>query len=132
MELKTSYAFGKTVDISFADAERRVREELVKEGFGVLTKIDVREKFAEKLRKEFRNYIILGACNPQLAYEVLGREIDLGALLPCNVVVYTRDDGKTAVTVMDPVAALSLTGNPEIAELAGKVAAKLKKVVDAL
>jgi uncharacterized protein (DUF302 family) len=67
MELKTTYAFGKTVDMSYAEAEKRVREELLKEGFGVLTEIDVRKKFAEKLQKEFRNYIILGACNPHLA-----------------------------------------------------------------
>jgi uncharacterized protein (DUF302 family) len=132
MELKTSYAFGKTVDMSYADAEQRVREELAKEGFGVLTEIDVRKKFAEKLQKEFRNYIILGACNPHLAYEALGREVNLGTLLPCNVVVYTRDDGKTAVMVMDPVAALSMIGNPEITELAEKVAGKMNKVIAAL
>jgi uncharacterized protein (DUF302 family) len=132
MELKTAYAFGKTVDLPYAEAEKKVREELLKEGFGVLTEIDVRKKFAEKLRKEFRNYIILGACNPHLAYEALGREIDLGTLLPCNVVVYTRDDGKTAVMMMDPVAALGMIGNPEMSELAKTVAAKLHKVLAAL
>jgi uncharacterized protein (DUF302 family) len=132
MELKTAYAFGKTVDLPYAEAEKKVREELLKEGFGVLTEIDVQKKFAEKLHKEFRNYIILGACNPHLAYEALGREIDLGTLLPCNVVVYTRDDGKTAVMIMDPVAALGMIGNPEMSELAKTVAAKLHKVLSAL
>lgn len=132
MELKTTYAFGKTVDLPYNEAEKKVREELLKEGFGILTEIDVKKKFAEKLQKEFRNYIILGACNPSLAYEALGREIDLGTLLPCNVVVYTRDDGKTAVMIMDPVAALGMVGNPEMTELAKEVAAKLKRVLAVL
>jgi uncharacterized protein (DUF302 family) len=132
MELKTAYAFGKTVDMTYADAEKRVREELAKEGFGVLTEIDVSKTFAQKLQKEFRDYIILGACNPHLAYEALGREANLGALLPCNVVVYTRDDGKTAVIVMDPVAVLSMIGNPAITEVAKQVAEKLRRVLAAL
>ncbi len=132
MELKTPYAFGKTVEMPYAEAEKRVREELAKEGFGVLTEIDVRKKFAEKLQKEFRDYIILGACNPRLAYEALGREVNLGTLLPCNVVVYVRDDGKTAVMVMDPVAALSMIGNTEITEIAKQVSYKMQRVLAAL
>lgn len=132
MNLKTPYAFGKTVDMTHAEAERKVREELAKEGFGVLTEIDVRKKFAEKLQKEFREYIILGACNPPLAFEALSREIDLGTLLPCNVVVYARDDGKTAVMAMDPVAALSVIGNPEMVAFAKKVSEKLGRVLAAL
>jgi uncharacterized protein (DUF302 family) len=132
MELKTPYAFGKIVDMPYIDAEKRVREELAKEGFGVLTEIDVRKKFAEKLQKEFRDYIILGACNPPLAYEALSREISLGTLLPCNVVVYTQDDGKTAVMAMDPVAALSMIGNPEMVEFAKKVTEKMERVIAAL
>jgi len=132
MDLKTPYAFGKTVDLSYAEAERKVREELAKEGFGVLTEIDVKKKFTEKLQKEFRNYIILGACNPPLAFEALSREVNLGTLLPCNVVIYTRDDGKTAVMVMDPVAALSMIGNPEMVEFAKKVAEKMQRVLAAL
>jgi uncharacterized protein (DUF302 family) len=132
MELKTAYAFGKTVDLPYADTEKKVREELLKEGFGILTEIDVKKKFAEKLLKDFRNYIILGACNPNLAYEALGREIDLGTLLPCNVVVYTRDDGKTAVMIMDPVAALGLVGNSEMTGMAETVAEKLRRVLSAL
>jgi uncharacterized protein (DUF302 family) len=132
MELQTRYSFGKTVEMSFPETETRVREELLKEGFGVLTEIDVRKKFAEKLQREFRDYIILGACNPLLAYEALGREVNLGTLLPCNVVIYTRDDGKTAVMVMDPVAALSMIGNPEITEIAKQVAEKMQRVLAAL
>lgn len=132
MDLKTPYAFGRTVDMTYAEAEQKVREELAKEGFGVLTEIDVKKKFAEKLQKDFRDYIILGACNPPLAYEALNREVDLGTLLPCNVVVYVRDDGKTAVMVMDPVAALSMIGNPEMVEFAKKVAEKMERVMAAL
>jgi len=132
MDLKKPYAFGKTVELSFADAQRKVREELAKEGFGVLTEIDVKQKFAEKLQKDFRDYIILGACNPALAYQALGREVDLGTLLPCNVVVYTRDDGKTAVMAMDPVATLSVIGNPQMDEIAATVAEKLQRVLAAL
>jgi len=132
MDLKKPYAFGKTLDLPYAETERKVREELAKEGFGILTEIDVKKKFSEKLQKDFRDYIILGACNPPLAYVALSRETDLGTLLPCNVVVYTRDDGKTTVMVMDPVAALSMIGNPEMAEFAKVVAAKLERVLAAL
>jgi uncharacterized protein (DUF302 family) len=132
MELKTPYAFGKTVEMPYAVAEKRVREELAKEGFGVLTEIDVRKKFAEKLQKEFREYIILGACNPHLAYEALGQEIDLGMLLPCNVVVYSRDDGKTVVMIMDPVATLGMVGNPDMTKIAKQVAEKLRRVIAGL
>jgi len=132
MELKTPYAFGKTVDIPYAETVQAVREELAKEGFGVLTEIDIRKKFTEKLQKEFRDYVILGACNPSMAYEALGRELNLGTLLPCNVVVYARDDGKTAIMVMDPVAALSMIGNPEITEVAEQVSEKMQRVLSVL
>lgn len=132
MELKTPYSFGKSVDMTQAETERKVREELAKEGFGVLTEIDVKKKFADKLQKDFRDYLILGACNPPLAYEALSREVDLGTLLPCNVVIYTRDDGKTAVMIMDPVAALSLIGNAEITEIAKKVSEKMQRVLAAV
>lgn len=132
MDLKTPYAFGKIVDMTFAEAELKVREELAKEGFGVLTEIDIKKKIAEKLHKEFRNYIILGACNPSLAYEALNHEINLGILLPCNVVIYTRDDGKTAVMIMDPVAALSMIDNREIVGFSEKVTEKLERVLVSL
>ncbi len=132
MELTTPYAFGKTVALSYGEAERKVREELQKEGFGVLTEIDVKEKFREKLGREFRDYIILGACNPALAWEAFGRELDIGTLLPCNVCVYTGNDGQTVVMVMDPVAALSVVGNPELTELAWTVRGKIERVLAAL
>jgi len=132
MELNKPYAFGRTVDVPYAEAELRVRAELQKEGFGVLTEIDVRQKFQEKLGKEFRNYVILGACNPAMAYEAFGRELNIGTLLPCNVTVYDGDDGRTVVMVMDPVAALSMVGNPEMAEMAKIVKEKMERVLAAL
>ncbi|WP_298439438.1 DUF302 domain-containing protein [Geobacter sp.] len=132
MELTTSYAFGKTVAMDYAAAVARVREELAKEGFGIMTEIDVKGKFREKLGREFRDYVILGACNPAMAWEAFQRELGIGTLLPCNVCVYTGDDGATAVLVMDPVAALGLIGNPELTELAGVVRQKLERVLAAL
>lgn len=132
MNLKKTYAFGKAVQTPFAETEARVREELLKEGFGILTEIDVANKFKEKLGKDFRKYLILGACNPALAWEAFGRELDIGTLLPCNVVVYEGDDAKSVVMVMDPVAALSLIGNPEIEELALLVKQKMERVLSAL
>ncbi len=129
MEICIPYAFGKTVAAPFEATEKRVREELLKEGFGILSEIDVAGKFKEKLGKDFRKYVILGACNPALAWEALGRELNIGTLLPCNVVVYEADDGGTAVMIMDPVAALSLIGNPEVARLAGMVKEKLERVL---
>jgi uncharacterized protein (DUF302 family) len=132
MDMSTPYAFGKTVALPFALTEQRVREELQKEGFGVLTEIDVAAKFREKLGKEFRPYVILGACNPALAWEALSRELNIGTLLPCNVVVYAAGGSSTAVMVMDPVAALGLIGNPEITGLAGMVREKLERVLAAM
>jgi uncharacterized protein (DUF302 family) len=132
MDLTTPYAFGKTVDLPCAEAQLKVREELAKEGFGVLTEIDLSKKFAEKLQKEFRDYIILGACNPSLAYEAIEDEINLGALLPCNVIIYTRNDGKTAVMFMDPIARFSAIGNPEMEAFGITVTEKLERVLDAI
>lgn len=132
MEITTAYAFGKTIELSYAEVETKVRAELQKEGFGVLTEIDVKHKFMEKLGKEFRDYIILGACNPAMAYEAFGAEINIGTLLPCNVCVYTDDGGKTVVMVMDPVAALGLIGNPDLTAVAVTVKEKLVKVLNAI
>jgi uncharacterized protein (DUF302 family) len=132
MDLTTPYAFGKTVDISCAEVQRKVREALANEGFGVLAEIDLSQKFSEKLQKEFRDYIILGACNPSLAYEALQNEINVGVLLPCNVIIYTRNDGKTAVMFMDPIARFSSIGNPEIEAFGISVTEKLERVLDAI
>jgi uncharacterized protein (DUF302 family) len=132
MEFQTAYAFGKKVDASFKDVEQKVRVELAKEGFGVLTEINVKDKFKEKLGRDFRDYIVLGACNPALAWDAFALEINIGTLIPCNVVVYGDDNGKTVVMVMDPVAALGIVDNAKLGEVAAQVRARMERVLDAL
>jgi len=132
MELKTAYAFGKEIDAPFGDVEQKVRAELAKEGFGVLSEINVQEKFKEKLGRDFRQYVILGACNPALAWEAFGKELNIGTLLPCNVVVYRDDNDKTVVMAMDPVAALGVIGNDGLTEIAAQVRVRMERVLAAV
>jgi uncharacterized protein (DUF302 family) len=132
MELQTAYAFGKKIDAPFRETGQKVRAELAREGFGILTEIDVQDTFMKKLGRDFREYVILGACNPALAWEAFGKELHIGTLLPCNVVVYRDDDDKTVVMVMDPVAALGVIGNAELTEIAAQVRAKMERVLAAL
>lgn len=133
MERTLKYGFGKTVDLPYEQAVERTRAALAAQGFGVLTEIDVRETLKKKLDVEFRPYVILGACNPPLAHRALSAELDIGLLLPCNVIVYQGDDSNASVVeVMDPVAALALTGRSDIAELATEVRGRLEKMLAAL
>lgn len=132
MELQTAYAFGKQIDAPFAEVEQKVRAELAKEGFGILTEFNVKNKFKEKLDRDFRDYVILGACNPPLAWEAFAKEINIGTLLPCNVVVYRDDEEKTVVMVMDPVATLGVIGNDGLNDIAGQVRARMERVLAAL
>ncbi|HSJ10786.1 MAG TPA: DUF302 domain-containing protein [Longimicrobiales bacterium] len=128
-----AYGFGATVALPYEQAVARVREELGKEGFGVLTEIDVAATLKKKIDVDFRPYIILGACNPPLAHRALSAELEIGLLLPCNVVVYAGDsEGESVVTVMDPKAALALTGNAEVEPLAADVKQRLERVVAAV
>lgn len=127
----SQYAFGKTVNASFDDAVKRVTEELAKEGFGVLTEIDVAATLKKKLGKDMPPYRILGACNPQFAHRAIEAEPQIGALLPCNVVVRV-DAGKTIVEAMDPNAVLQLVQRDDIAAIAGEVRARLQRVIDRL
>ncbi len=129
MEVQTAYAFGKQIDAPFGEIEQKVRTELAKEGFGILTEINVQDTFKKKLGKDFREYVILGACNPALAWEAFGKELNIGTLLPCNVVVYRDDDDKTVVMIMDPVAALGVIGNAELTEIAAQVRVKMERVL---
>lgn len=130
MELQTSYGFGKRVRLPYEQAVERTREALASEGFGVLTEINVRETLKKKLDVDFRPYIILGACNPPLAHQALSNELDIGLLLPCNVVVYAGDDeGTSVVQVMDPEAALALAGNTAITRVAREVKSRLERVL---
>ena len=128
----SKYAFGKTVTLSFDDACRRVTEELAKEGFGVLTEIDVAATMKKKLDKDMPPYKILGACNPGFANKAITAEPSIGALLPCNVVVRQDAAGKTFVEFMDPNAVMDLVGRPEVHEIATDVRARLTKVMNAV
>lgn len=132
MPLATPYAFGMTLALPFAEAVVRVQEELVKEGFGIISEIDMKQKFRDKLHKEFRNYIILGVCNPGLAYQAFGIDLNIGTMLPCNVAIYSISDARTVVMAMDPVAALSLVGNEQLKELAETVKQSMHRVLAAL
>jgi len=126
------YYYSTTVDAGFDEAVERVTEELKKEGFGILTEIDVKETLKKKLDVDFRPYRILGACNPPFAYEALQAEPNIGAMLPCNVIVQQLEDGKVEVAAVDPIASMSAVENPALASVAEKVQAKLKKVIDSL
>lgn len=125
------YNYKQQVSMSYVQAIARVTEELKKEGFGVLTQIDVKQTLKAKLDVEFDDYIILGACNPQLAYQALSAERDIGVLLPCNVIVYSQQ-GKTFVSAILPTVQLGKVGNPELEPVADQVEAKLKRVIDAV
>lgn len=129
---RKDYSFKKVVNVSYEDAVKKVTEELKKEGFGVLTEIDVKATLKKKLDVNFRKYIILGACNPQLAHKALSAEKDIGLLLPCNVIVYEDDDGRTVVSAMDPIAALSIAEAKGLKPIAETAASKLRNVVNNL
>jgi uncharacterized protein (DUF302 family) len=133
METTTGYGFATTLPLDHASAVARTREALAAEGFGVLTEIDVRATLAAKLGVEFRPYVILGACNPGFAHRALEAEREIGLLLPCNVVVQEgAAAGTSEVSVLDPVAALSLAGNDAVAPLAEEVRTRLRRVLVAL
>jgi uncharacterized protein (DUF302 family) len=127
-----SYGFGKQVDLEFDEAIKKVTNELQKEGFGVLSDIDVAGKMKEKLGKDMPRYRILGACNPALAYQAINAVEDIGLLLPCNVLVREDNAGKVHVDFMDPSSVLSLVDNPGIEPLAAEVREKLRRTFDTL
>ena len=129
--VQSRYAIRTTLPLPFDEAVREVTERLREEGFGVLTEIDVRRTMKEKLGAEFREYVILGACNPHLAHQAFAAELEIGILLPCNVIVY-RDDRGSAVAVMDPIAALEITGNDRLRPIAEEARARLERVLERL
>src|SRR5512132_595827 len=133
IEQTTRYGLGTIVPLEYGPAVERTKEALAAEGFGVLTEIDVAGTLKKKLDVDFRPYVILGACNPPLAYKALTAERDIVLLLPCNVVVYADDTpGRSVVAAMDPVEALQLTGNEEIRPIAEDVKARLTRVLEAI
>jgi uncharacterized protein (DUF302 family) len=127
-----SYHFSKTVDVPFDQAVTRATEALKKEGFGVLTDIDVSATMKAKLGEAFRPYRILGACNPQLAHRALQAEDKIGTMLPCNVIVQEHPGGGVEVSAVDPVASMQAIGNPALAEIAQEVQTRLKRVIESL
>ena len=127
-----SYYFSKTLDLPFDDAIVRVTEELKKEGFGVLTDIDVRATMKKKLDLDFRNYRILGACNPPFAHQALLAEDKIGTMLPCNVIVQELEPGVVEVAAIDPVASMAAVDNPQLGAVGMEVRARLQRVVASL
>ena len=127
--MNTLYGFGKAVSYSFEKAMEQVTNELKKEGFGILTEIDVAATLKSKLNKEIPPYRILGACNPQLADRAIQADPSIGLLLPCNVLVRQDDTGKVYVEFMDPDAVLELVKKPEIKPLAKEVKSRLQRVL---
>ena len=125
------YGISIKLGISYEQAVAAATEALKSEGFGVLTEIDVRETLKKKLDMDFRKYVILGACNPPLAHKALSAELEIGLLLPCNVIVYEEGDG-AVVAAIDPIAAMGVVGNKELEGVAEQVNAKLKRVIHSL
>ncbi len=127
----SSYGFSVETQLDVDAADHEVRQLLKEEGFGVLTEIDVRKTMKAKLDAEFREYRILGACNPPLARRALEAEPSIGLLLPCNVVVEAREGGGSIVSFLDPLAALTLAGNPALRDVAAEASARLRRVATA-
>ncbi len=125
------YGYGRLLNLTFTAAVQRAKESLKSEGFGVLCESDIKEKLKEKLGVDFVNYVILGACNPPLAHGALQQEMNIGLLLPCNVVVYDKGSA-VFVAAVDAARMLSVVGNPALAETADQVNQKLQRVIDNL
>jgi len=130
MEEIKGYAFTRILNTSYEDAISKVTDALKEEGFGVLTEIDVKATLKKKLGVDFRKYVILGVCNPPYAYRTLQTDLDVGLLLPCNVIVYETDDQKAYISAINPVSALQVIKNRELGKIAEEVSEKLKRVVD--
>ncbi len=127
-----SYYISKKVNYSFDEAIARIFEELKKEGFGVLTEIDVKETLKKKLDVDFRKYKIFGACNPPLAYKALSKEENIGVLLPCNVIVQENEYGDVQISTINPMETMKAVGNKELEEVANEVSNKLKNIIERL
>jgi len=126
-----AYALRKRLDLPYAQAVAQVTAALKEQGFGVLTKIDVQATLKQKLDADFRQYVILGACNPVLAHQALTTELDVGLLLPCNVIVY-EDNGGSVVSIGDPVAILGVANNADLEAIAQEARTRLQQALDSL
>ncbi len=127
-----SYYFNTVLECSFDDAIERVTDELKREGFGILSEIDVQAALKKKLNVDFKKYKILGACNPPYAYQALQVEEKIGTMLPCNVIVLEKEDGRIEVAAIDPIASMQAIANPQLQDTADQVQAKLKKIIESL
>ncbi len=130
MVTETAYGMSRWLRFPYEEALKRVKDALKEEGFGVLTEIDVRETLRQKLQTDFRKYDIIGAWNPHLAHRALQAEMQVGLLLPCNVIVYEDDEGGSTVAAFDPEAAMGLAGNPALAEITQEAKARLKRAIE--
>jgi uncharacterized protein (DUF302 family) len=130
MEKVKEYAFTTILNTSYEDAVSKITDALKEEGFGVLTEIDVKATLKKKLGLDFRKYVILGACNPPYAHQTLQADLDVGLLLPCNVIVYETDDQKAYISAINPVSALEVIKNEALRKIAKEVSEKLKRVVN--
>ncbi|MDF1525267.1 MAG: DUF302 domain-containing protein [bacterium] len=130
--IEERYYFKTTVDMPYDQAVEKVRKALAGEGFGVLTEIDVKATLKKKLDVDFKPYVILGACNPPLAYKTLQAEEQIGLMLPCNVVVQEGADGESIVAALNPLVAMESVGNPDLEPTAREVTGKLKRVIQSL
>ncbi|RAK06509.1 uncharacterized protein (DUF302 family) [Halanaerobium saccharolyticum] len=126
----SEYGIQRTVKLSYQETIDKAKEELKKEGFGVLTELDMKKIFKEKLDKEMNNYIILEACNPAFAFEGIAEEPGLGLLLPCNVIVYETENQEVKVAAVDPEKALGMSANKRVNEIAQEIKARLERVIE--
>ena len=131
LKTSTEYAFRTRLDLPYEEAVEKVTAALKEEGFGILTEIDVQETLKKKLDVNFRKYVILGACNPPLAYQALQTELEIGLLLPCNVIVY-EEDGGSVVSIVDPIAMLGVVENPALDPVAQEARTRLQRVIETL
>jgi uncharacterized protein (DUF302 family) len=130
--IMSEYAITKTLSLPYAEVVEKTRAALAAEGFGILTEIDVKATLKKKLDEDFREYIILGSCNPPFALKALNLETEIGLFLPCNVIVYSADDGSVVVSAIDPHVAMGMIDNPGLADVATEVKAKLETVIASL
>ena len=130
--MTTDYGFRTTLNVPYEEAIEKTTAALKEEGFGVLTEIDVKATLKKKLDADFRRYIILGACNPNLAYQALQNELEIGLLLPCNVIVYETDEGQSTVSIVDPLSMLGVIEGPTLDPIAKEARARLQRVIEKL
>ena len=125
-----SYNISKKVEGSFDDTVNKVTEELKKEGFGIISEIDLKEKFKEKLNVDFRNYKILGACNPALAFKAIQQEDKIGTMLPCNILIQEHENGEVEVSAINPLASIGAVNNESLQSIAAEVTSKLRVAIE--